>query len=212
MHYFKIFALAFSGAYVANCSYAIDYSMGLSYETNVMLDGNSNNATSEGQIELKEPQRVIQLPQITLYARQLIAKSNTTEFHLKASIAYQYGSIRAPSGFYIKNGNFKIDFIEPSSATSQTYKGELSFESSKKLGDAFRFFSGVGLLYAEEKIEYILGDWHLSEGTTRFRSKIYTGFDYQYVSNRNLPELSCHISYDDEKHTRLQCGAKIKLS
>jgi len=212
MHYFKIFALAFSGAYVANCSYAIDYSMGLSYETNVMLDGNSNNATSEGQIELKEPQRVIQLPQITLYARQLIAKSNTTEFHLKASIAYQYGRIRAPSGFYIKNGNFKIDFIEPSSATSQTYKGELAFETSKKLGEALRFFGGVGLLYTEEKTEYILGDWHLAEGATRFRPQIYTGFGYQYASIRNLPELSCHISYNDEKHTRLQCGAKIKLN
>ena len=219
MKNFKVTAAFLLSTCAASHTYAIDYEVGLSYDTSIDLQDlsrmtlSSDAASSpEDSIELKTPNKLLKLPWIEVSATDKIAETDQFILNWRTSLGYQYGKIEAPSGFYLNTGDLKIDFIEPSVAESQKYQLNVAVEIIKNLSDASSLYSGVGFKYVEETVTYSLGDWDIRDYHTATKPQLYLGLNYKIFNDLLMPHINCKATYDLRNDVNLQCGIGVPLN
>lgn len=203
----------------ASHAHAIEYEVGFSYGTSVNIQEltnvtmvSDNSANVEGSIELKSPHKLLQLPWIWITATDKIMDTEQFVLNWRTTLVSQYGKVEAPSGFYFNAGNLKIDFIEPSEAESHKYQWNIALEATRNLNEKIDLYGGIGLQHEEEKIEYRLGDWKLSDHSSTTAPRFYLGLTYQISNVKFASNFNCQSSYDLRKNVYLQCGMFIPLN
>ena len=215
----KVTAAFLLSTCAASHTYAIDYEVGLSYDTSIDLQDlsrmtlSSDAASSpEDSIELKTPNKLLKLPWIEVSATDKIAETDQFILNWRTTLGFQYGKIDAPSGFYFNAGNLKIDFIEPSVAESHKYKWNMALEAIRNINDTTSLYGGFGLKYEEEKIEYRLGDRNLKDHSSATTPQLYVGLTYQVSNSVLVSRLNCQLSHNLKNDMNVKCGVSIPLN
>jgi len=219
MKNFKVTAAFLLSTCAASHTYAIDYEVGLSYDTSIDLQDlsrmtlSSDAASSpEDSIELKTPNKLLKLPWIEVSATDKIAETDQFILNWRTTLGFQYGKIDAPSGFYFNAGNLKIDFIEPSVAESHKYKWNMALEAIRNINDTTSLYGGFGLKYEEEKIESRLGDRNLKDHSSATTPQLYVGLTYQVSNSVLVSRLNCQLSHNLKNDMNVKCGVSIPLN
>ena len=219
LKYVTAILILFAILSAASSTHAIEYQVGFSYDTSLNVQeitniaiASGNEANVEETIELKNPNKVLQLPWIKVSANDIILETDNLLFKWRTSLGYQYGKIEAPSGFYLNTGDLKIDFIEPSMAESQKYQLNVAVEIIKNLSDVSSLYSGVGFKYDQEKVTYSLGDWDLRDYHTATMPQLYLGLNYKIFNDLLMTHINCQATYDLRNDVNLQCGIGVPLN